>query len=115
MRLKSRGRTDVGTVEIRTNDGWVEVCDQGWDDVDAKVLCLEMGFKDGLSLCCSELGVDQSDSVSSKGYTNVQCQGNEKKLSLCPCTETRGRCASDRRASAICYDIPRSAVNTSEQ
>ena len=37
VRLKSRGRTDVGSVEIRVNDGWVEVCDEKWDNADAKV------------------------------------------------------------------------------
>ena len=44
VRLNSRGRTDVGTVEIHTGGSWVQVCDGNWEDIDATVLCKEMGF-----------------------------------------------------------------------
>ena len=110
VRLKSRGRTDVGTVEIRLNEGWVEVCDQGWDDQDAKVLCHDMGFKDGVAMCCSKLGVDQSDSSPNKAFTQFKCLGHEQNLFQCPNTTLRTKCASEHRASAICYSKPQSEV-----
>lgn len=111
VRLKSKGRTDVGTVEIRLNEGWVEVCDQDWDNVDAKVLCREMGFVDGLALCCSTLGMDQSDSSPNKGFTNFNCEGPEKSLVVCPSQELRTKCSSEHRASAICYNTSVSQVD----
>lgn len=113
VRLKSRGRTDVGTVEIRLNEGWVEVCDQDWDNVDAKVLCREMGFVDGLALCCSTLGVDQSDSSPNKAFTSFNCEGHEKSLLQCPNQELRTKCSSEHRASAICYNTSISQVDMS--
>ena len=36
---------------------WVSVCDTGFDDVDAKVVCRNLGYKDGKAQCCSGLGV----------------------------------------------------------
>lgn len=112
--MNSRGRTNLGTVEIRLNDGWVEVCDQEWDNVDAKVLCKEMGFPDGLALCCSKLGMEQSDSSPNRAFTSFNCKGHEKSLSLCPKSEMNTKCDAAKRASAICYDTPISQVNMSE-
>ncbi|XP_060571753.1 deleted in malignant brain tumors 1 protein-like isoform X2 [Ruditapes philippinarum] len=113
VRLKSRGMTNVGTVEIRLNEGWVEVCDQDWDNVDAKVLCREMGMVDGLALCCSTLGVDQSDSSPNKAFTSFNCEGPEKSLLKCTKQDLRTKCASEHRASAICYNTSVSEVDMS--
>lgn len=101
----------MGTVEIRLNEGWVEVCDQGWDDRDARVLCHDMGFQDGVAMCCSKLGVDQSDSSPNKAFTQFKCLGHEQNLFQCPNTTLRTKCASEHRASAICYHKPQSQVD----
>ncbi|XP_052791481.1 deleted in malignant brain tumors 1 protein-like isoform X3 [Mya arenaria] len=113
VRLKSRGRTHVGTVEIRTNDGWVEVCDQDWDHLEAKVVCREMGFVDGIAKCCSTLGVDQSSSSPNKAFTQFQCTSLEKRLINCTHVTMQTKCAPEHRASAICYDKPLSEVDRS--
>ena len=36
--------------------GWTSVCDVGFDDVDAKIVCKSLGYKDGKAQCCSALG-----------------------------------------------------------
>ena len=38
------------------NNTWVSVCDTGFDDVDAKIICRNIGYKDGKAQCCSSLG-----------------------------------------------------------
>lgn len=111
MRLKSKGRTDVGTVEIRTEDGWTQVCDRNWGDVDAKVLCREMGYVDGKALCCSRLGETSSGRVSRQSFTNFHCIGNETNLINCTHRVDRDRCGSKKKASAICYEVNTENVN----
>ena len=95
----------MGTVEIRTDDGWIEVCDEDWDNVDAKVLCREMGFKDGIGETGSVLGVEQNpNSEPNKAFTQFNCVGNEKQLVKCKHQTLTSKCHSRNRASAICYD-----------
>lgn len=33
-----------GRVEICTNGIWGTICDQGWDDADARILCRDLGY-----------------------------------------------------------------------
>lgn len=69
MRLKSRGVTNLGTVEIRTDAGWVQVCDEDWDRQDALVVCREQNFNNGTALTGSKLGkVSTHDSMPNVAF-----------------------------------------------
>lgn len=104
VRLNSRGRTDVGTVEIHTGGSWVQVCDGNWEDIDATVLCKEMGFAWGKALLRSQLGKVSSSSITTKAFTNFNCRGTEDRLINCNHTVLRSKCETKHRASAICYE-----------
>lgn len=104
----------MGTVEIRQDSGWVQVCDEDWTDVAAKVLCKELGHVDGRALSGSVLGKMRTDSVSNRAFKNFQCQGNEPNLINCTKVPINTKCDTLKRASAICYDKPLAQVNNSK-
>ncbi|CAI8006305.1 Deleted in malignant brain tumors 1 protein, partial [Geodia barretti] len=77
-----------GRIEICLDGGWGSVCYDQWDIGDAKVVCRQLGY-DGLSLT-------KSSSSSSNGQTyshldDVDCNGNESKLSDCEYKEISGQ------------------------
>ena len=66
-----------GRVEIMYQGIWGTICDSGWDDIDATVVCRELGFVNGTA-------TQQFGSGSGPVWLNqVRCLGNESKLSHC--------------------------------
>ena len=68
-----------GTVEILYQGTWGTICDDGWDDNDATVVCRELGFLNGIAT--RPLFIFNSGPV---WLRQVECLGNESKLSQCP-------------------------------
>jgi len=44
IRLVDERSTYEGRVEIYYNNSWATVCDDGWDSIDASVVCKQLGF-----------------------------------------------------------------------
>ena len=44
VRLRNGYLTGEGRVEICINNAWGTVCDDGWDDADASVVCRDLGY-----------------------------------------------------------------------
>ena len=44
VRLRNGYLTGEGRVEICINNAWGTVCDDGWDNADASVVCRELGY-----------------------------------------------------------------------
>jgi len=76
----TNGRVEIYILSV-SNVGWGTVCDGGWDNNDAEVVCRQLGFgSSGTAL----RGYHPSASSSVPIWlNNVNCYGNEAKLIYC--------------------------------
>jgi len=74
------------------------VCDDEWDDDDAKVVCKMMGFRTGEALLSSPFG----DVATNFLPFNLKCNGNEDSLFECPYTYKHD-CGSGKGAGVGCF------------
>ena len=80
VRLVGGSSYNEGRVEVYYNGEWGTVCDDGWDDTDAAVVCRQMGF--GSS--GTAIGSGRFDQGSGPIWLNsVTCTGNELTLVGC--------------------------------
>ena len=79
VRVTSGISNKEGRVEIMYQGVWGTICDDGWDDNDATVVCRELGFLNGSATIQA-----QFDPVTAPVWvTQFGCLGNESKLSHC--------------------------------
>ena len=93
---------DKGIVEIMYQGIWGTICDDGWDDSDATVVCRELGFLDGTAM--QPLYKFSSGPV---WLNQVTCLGNESKLSQCSYNGfgNVGNCSHTWDASVQCNGV----------
>ena len=72
--MKSEGR-----VEISYNGKWGTVCDSFWSDNDARVVCRQLGYLDGVAQANSFYGSGTGPSW----LYYVRCDGDEKSVWSC--------------------------------
>ena len=96
-----------GAVEVRTAYGYQPVCDADWNDVDADVVCRELGKVAGKALCCSKLSPYKPYIYTTYGaITRLNCSGAESSLTDCQQLLLPDLCPKRHLASAVCYDQP---------
>lgn len=108
------GHTDVrlvggsdhcaGRVEIWQNGTWGTVCDDGWDEQDARVVCAQLG--------CG-VAVDATGERASFGpgkgritMVEVNCSGKETQLQQCPFETHEHFCGHKEDAGVVCSGNP---------
>ncbi len=100
----------ISSVRVHTNltFGAVEVwdgissfnliCADNFDDVDAKVVCTEMGYQYGVRVGASAFGYQRYRI----GITNIRCTGAETGIRDCPHDVSLTYCPSRKYASVAC-------------
>ena len=67
-------------MEVNYNGEWGTVCDDGWDDTDAGVVCRQLGFgSSGMAIGSAGFG----QGSGSIWLDSVTCTGNESTLAEC--------------------------------
>ena len=81
MRLVGGKSYDEGRVEVYYNGQWGTVCNDGWDDTDASVVCKQLGIgSSGTAI----LDVHVFGSGTGRLFlSDVQCSSNDTTLSSC--------------------------------
>ena len=72
---------DRGRVEVLVSGAsvWGTVCDDYWDNVDAGVVCRQLGYDGGRAVPAAVYG----PGAGSIWMDNVECRGNETSLAEC--------------------------------
>merc|ERR1719153_758957 len=80
------------------------VCDDGWDDTDANVVCKELGFTAG-GYSTKESYFGKVDLERQSGFDEVRCSGRESSLVDCR-HESHDDCGDGEGAGVVCYREP---------
>ena len=102
VRLVGGSSYNEGRVEVNYNGEWGTVCDDGWDDTDAGVVCRQLGFGSS-GTAIGSAGFGQGSGLI--WLDNVMCTGNESTLARCGhlgVNITRS-CSHSEDAGVRCY------------
>ncbi|KFO11622.1 Neurotrypsin, partial [Balearica regulorum gibbericeps] len=81
VRLAGGRSPSEGRVEVYYNGDWGTVCDDGWTDLSAQVVCRQLGFSGPATLA------SEGDYAAGQGFIlldDVACAGTELSLLDCP-------------------------------
>ena len=89
-----------GPVMLFFNNSWNVVCDKGFTDMSAKVVCKELGFDDGKAVVGSAYGKTYDLVLKNK---SLICQGQEKDALECLQNSDCG--PYNNYASVMCFKM----------
>ncbi|XP_055956274.1 scavenger receptor cysteine-rich type 1 protein M130 [Patella vulgata] len=106
VRLHTKYLNTTGAVLVRHNQKWIAVCNDGFDDKAAQVVCGEMGFVSGMGQVLPNNSYDNSIVTSNwhPSVMAVRCLGHERSFNECSYTidESRMNCSSTNFISVSC-------------
>ncbi|XP_060677692.1 scavenger receptor cysteine-rich type 1 protein M130-like [Hemiscyllium ocellatum] len=100
----SDGRTRcAGRLEIYHGGTWGSVCDDAWDEIDAQVVCKQLGCGKALDMAPRFTFEPGSGPIWLK---DVKCSGNESLLWECPSAQLgqQGDCSHKEDVRIVCLD-----------
>lgn len=79
IRLADGTMPSEGRVEISYNGKWGTICDSFWSDNDARVVCRQLGYLDGVAQANSFYG----SGIGPSWLYYVRCDGDENSIWSC--------------------------------
>ncbi|CAH1251215.1 PRSS12 [Branchiostoma lanceolatum] len=80
VRLTGGQSPSKGRVEVRPGNGdWGTICDDGFDDRDAQVVCRQLGYRGGVA----RVGGVYPEGTGNIWLENLSCTGNETSVADC--------------------------------
>jgi len=80
------------------NNKWFSVCDNGWDDNDAVVVCKQLGYSGGSARSGAYFG----EGTGLVLIDTVNCTGNESNIFSCDNSYTMNRCGHQEDVGVVC-------------
>ena len=77
--IRLLGKSDGGVVEVKINNVWGGICDDGFKLSEANVLCRQLGFELGALDKYRALGEEYDDPINLFG---LSCTGDEHNVSI---------------------------------
>nr|XP_054773957.1 uncharacterized protein LOC129282046 [Lytechinus pictus] len=114
VRLQGGSSEYEGRVEIRYQNQWYMVCDDGWGIEEANVVCNQLGY-DGAQSAVQLAAIDFGSNSNSFAMDDVVCSGTETELIKC---SYRGwgshNCENVEAAGVRCVErtIPNRAIRS---
>ena len=105
VRLVGGSSVREGRVEIYRNGEWGTVCDDSWDDADARVVCRQLGlpYTNARSYSSGYFGQGRGPIF----LDEVQCSGWELALATCPSNPWNvNDCVHVEDAGVRCGELP---------
>ncbi|XP_077977747.1 uncharacterized protein LOC144433313 [Glandiceps talaboti] len=98
IRFIGGGVPYAGRVDIYLDREWGTICDIGWDDIDAEVVCTELGYPFGGKV------KKFAEGTGPVWFENVDCSGTEKTILDCTDQNDKGKtsCGHSQDAGAAC-------------
>nr|XP_055075740.1 T-cell differentiation antigen CD6-like isoform X1 [Misgurnus anguillicaudatus] len=101
VRLVGGGHRCGGRVEV-WRGSWGTVCDDGWDEKDAGVVCAQLGC--GYAVSVSGEGVPYGQGRGPIHLDELNCTGNERSLWECPAVSQGHDCGHKEDAGVVCSE-----------
>ncbi|XP_056016605.1 deleted in malignant brain tumors 1 protein-like isoform X1 [Ostrea edulis] len=101
------GRSETeGRVEVYVGNQWGTVCDEGWDDIDAQVVCRILGFEDYYAAAFGGGYFGRGNGPIF--LSNLTCNGTESDIMTCSLNSTINLgdvCGHENDAGVSCFPI----------
>ena len=110
IRLRDGTNSLEGRVEICMNNTWGTVCDDGWDRLDARVVCRQLGLSVTNTIATNRASYGQG--TGPVLLSNLRCSGTESRLS--DCAMVMGRSCFHSEDAGVRCDVRTGTVHMSQ-
>ena len=111
----AKNQPNVGLVEVSGPKGWSEVCHHRWNDIDAGVVCRELGYVSGKAITNATRGSIGMSLGFSDAFYKFNCSGKESRLLNCSFSDYYWQsCVDGSLAGAVCYETSLSNIDMSK-